>query len=534
MISRFFLYCALLIVASACSHSKKIPSSQKLRLNIFTEPPTLDSRKATDSTSMNVIQMLFEGLTSIDENHTPYPAAAETITVSEDGLTYLFTLREAHWSNGDKVEAEDFVYAWQKILDPAYPSIFADKLYMIENAFEIKAGKLPIEALGVHILDERTLEVKLKHPAPYFLELTAFPTYFPVNKKVDLLNSEWAAEAGSQFACNGPFMLQKWDHENEIIVQKNPLYWDADVVRLETIQLAMIEDITTEFYMFEMNELDWWGFPLSSVSGDLISQLIEQNLADSYEALAVYYYKINTDVFPLNNINIRKALAYAINRQEIVDHVTQAKQMPALSIIPSMKGWGGSQLCFEDNDQKKAQAFLQKGLEELGLQLKDFPSLTLSYNTSREHQKTAQAIQQQWHNVLGIKIELEHCDWKVYLSKVNKQNYEIARMGWLGDYCDPISFLTPFKFRDDPLIGGQNETGWEHPDYIACLDNADHELDLDKRFEYLKQAEELFLSEMPVIPIHFIRCWYLKKPHVEGVQISRLGMANFKKAYINR
>src|ERR1700733_2049781 len=211
---------------TSCANQSSASSKQELRLNLFTEPPTLDSRKATDSTSMNVLIMLFEGLTRIGEDHQPKPAAAQSIALSKDRCTYTFSLRESYWTNGNRVTADDFLYTWQTILDPKFPSLFAYKLYVIENAAEIKEGKLPKEALGVRVLDEETLVVKLKYPTPYFLELVAFPTFYPVNKKIDQQNPEWAAESGSQYVSNGPFQLKKWEHENEIVATKNFLYWD--------------------------------------------------------------------------------------------------------------------------------------------------------------------------------------------------------------------------------------------------------------------------------------------------------------------
>lgn len=524
----FFIF-----LLSACQQSSSVPKlGSILRMNIFTEPPTLDSRRAIDTTSMNVINMIFEGLTRLGENERPYPALADKITISENKRIYHFHLREAYWSNGDPITAEDFVYAWQKILDPLFPSPLANKLYPIKNARKVKEGKVPVSQLGAKALDEKTIEVHLNYPAPYFLELTAFPTYFPINKKIDEANAEWASEAGTRFVGNGPFILKSWDHESQITLEKNPFYWDASNVKLDEIFLVIINDLTTEFYMFEMNELDWAGFPLSSLAPDILPQLIKEGKAQNYQATATYYYKFNTDLFPFNNINIRRAFALAVNREAIVEHVTQAKQIPALSLVPPIRGWPTPYSLFNDNDQELARVYFRKGLEELEIEEKDFPKVTLIYNSSREHQKIAQAIQQQWVEVLGVKVELDHFDWKVYLSKVNRQDYQIARMGWVGDFKDPITFLTPFKYRDDPRYGGHNETGWEHPEYIFLLDQANEEQHEKKRIELLKKAETLLISEMPIIPIFFVNCWYLKKTYVYDVLITSLGIADFKKAYI--
>ncbi len=192
----------------------------------------------------------------------------------------------------------------------------------------------------------------------------------------------------------------------------------------------------------------------------------------------------------------------------------------------------GGSLSFPDGDLEKARALFASGLEELGL--KELPKIVLSFNTNREHQKIAQAIQNQWKEGLGIQVELETTDWKVYLSKINKQDYQIARLGWLGDFNDPVSFLEPFKFRDNPHIGGNNETGWENPEYAESLNLAEKELDLEKRAEYLHRAESIIIDEMPIIPLYYIHFAYLKKPYVEGVYVSPLGLIDFKKAYLKR
>ncbi len=521
---------ATLLVACGSSAGKK---GNLLRLNIYTEPPTLDSRKATDSTSANVLIMLFEGLTRIGTDHRPHPAVAESIEISPDKKTYTFRLRNARWSNGKPVTSEDFLYAWRTILDPKFPGTYAYKFYVIENAKEVREGKLPLSALGVQAPDSKTLIVKLKYPTPYFLELTAFPTYYPVYKAGDLANPDWAGEGGPHYVSNGPFQLKKWEHESEILVTKNPYYWDAASVKLAGIDLAMIDDTTTEFYMFEMDELDWSGSPLSNLPPEFIPALIQEHKVHFYPSSAAYYYKLNTLRFPLNNQKIRKALGYAINRHDIVTHITQAGQEPATAFVPDMPGWTSSHL-FKDNDVEEAKRLFDEGLKESGLTRETFPKLTLSYNTNREHQKIAQAIQNQWKEVLGIEVELVHYDWKVYLSRISHQEFDIARMGWVGDFNDPVSFLDPYKYKNEPGEGGNNNTGWESPEYIALLNAAERETDLEKRSEILREAEAILINDMPVIPIYYLMYGYLRKPYVKGVYLSPLGFADFKGAYIDR
>lgn len=523
-----------------CSKNDLTPRTQCLRLNLYSEPPSLDSRKATDATSMNLLVMLFEGLTRIALDNKPHPAAAEEITISKDLCTYTFKLRPLHWSNGDLVTAHDFLYAWQKILDPLFPAPFANKLYIIKNALEIKNGQLPLKALGVKILDATTLEVQLKNPASYFLELLAFPTFFPIHPENDQKYPDWVENAGPQFISNGPFLLRTWEHDNEIIVEKNPFYWDSRSVILDEIHLSMIDDVTTEYHMFEMNEIDWAGSPLSTLPLEVISSLKDEESLHSYPVSAVYYYKINTDHYPLGNRNIRRALALAIDRKTIVEHITPGKQIPALALVPSIVFHDSFSIprqnppasLFEDCAIEEAKKCFTQGLEELGIDQETFPKLILSYNMSRDHQTIASVIQQQWKSVLSIDVDLESCDWKLYLSKINKQDYQIGRMGWVGDYNDPLSFLLPFKYKDRPPMGGNNETGWENPQFISLLDHAESEVDPKKRAALLEEAEALLIDEMPIIPLFFLNYCYLKKKTVHGVYLSALGIADYKNAYI--
>lgn len=532
MYLRIFLLLILAALQTACSKSdKRTASPETLRLNLYCEPPSLDSRKATDSTSMNVLLMLFDGLTRVGPDHVPVPAVAKTVDVSEDQCTYTFTLKETFWSNGDVVTAEDFVYAWKKILDPKFPSLYAYKLYVIENADLIKEGKLPLDELGVKALNSKTLQIKLKFPTPYFLELLAFPTFYPVHRKNDEENPNWANEAGPEYVSNGPFCLKKWNHESEILVEKNPLYWDRDAVKLKNIHLSMIDDTTTEFYMYEMGELDWAGSPLSNLPPEFVPALKKERKIQIFPATAIYYYKLNTESFPLTNKKFRKALAYSINRHAIVEHITQGDQLPATALVPPMRGWDFSQL-FKDADNLLARELFEEALVELNLGKEKLPPLVLCYNTNREHQKIAQAVQNQWQEVLGLNVDLENYDWKVYLSKINKQDYQIGRMGWLGDFHDPVSFLEPFKYKDNPHIGGNNETGWEHPEYISCLDEAQKEIDPQKRHLLLQKAEKILIDEMPIIPLYYITHCFLKKPYVKKVYLSPLGFADYKMAYI--
>ena len=393
--------------------------AQDLRININTEPPTLHPGLATDSTSGTVLRQVLEGLSRINLEGKAELAAAEDVKISDDQKTYTFTLRDATWSNGDPVTAKDFEYAWKWALDPANASAYSYQLYYLEGGQAFNEGTGSADAVGVKALDEKTLEVKLVNPTPFFLELTAFYTYLPINSKIAEANPDWANDAGENYTTNGPFKLTEWKHSDKIVLEKNEDYWDADTVKLNTITMIMVNDPNTELSMFDSGELDWAGMPTGNLPTDALPTLKDAGKLNTEAIAGIYNYKLNTTVEPFNNANIRKAFALAINRQELIDNVTQGGQMPAMAIVPPTMFPENEKGYFKDNDVAKAKEYLQKGLEELGLSdVSELPAIAISYNTDDGHQKIAQAVQDMWKTNLGVEVTLDNSEWKVYIDKV--------------------------------------------------------------------------------------------------------------------
>ncbi len=511
------LFTFFLLTLHSCQQKKE---HNTLRLNLCCEPPTLDLREATDTTSMNVLLMLFEGLTRFNGNNEAVLAAAESVALSEDGCTYTFYLRDHLWSNGDRVTAHDYVATWRAVLDPNFPAPFAYKFFCIKGAQEVRQGA-PAETLAVRALDVRTLEVNLNHPVPYFLELIALPTFYPLHMSSISNHPNWAKEVGPFYVCNGPFIMKSWEHESELILRKNRFYWDQSKVHLNSIHLAMVADPATEFYMFEMGELDWAGSPLSSLPLDFIPNLGQEGKLNHYTTNGVYYYKLNTESPPLNNMKVRRALALSIDREAIITHILQADQRVATAFVP------GNSSFFQDHSPEAPLLFAE-GLREENYT--STPTLTLCYNSNSQHQKIAQAIQQQWKTALNLDVQLESCDWKVYLDKISTQNYQIARLGWIGEHSDPISYLEPFKTKSQE----NNETGWENEEFRTLIEASNYELDREKRLAMLHDAEAILMDEMPIIPIYFLNNSYLKKPYVKGAILTSLGTIDLKEARIER
>lgn len=505
-------------------------AEQVLNVNIKTEPPSLHPGLAADTTSGAVLDQVFEGLMRINQEGVVEPAmAAGEPEVSDDLLTYTFTIRDdAVWSNGDPVTAHDFEYAWKWVLDPANADAdYAYQLYIIKGAQAAKEDGGSLDDVGVKALDDKTLEVTLEQPTPYFLDLTAFYTYYPVNKAVAEANPDWALSKNDDYVTNGPFVLDTWEHKNKVVLKKNADYWDADTVKLETINMFMVDDENTALEMFNAGELDWVGSPTDSVPLAAIPSLKQDGSLNISSLAGVYYYAFNTEAEPFNNENIRKAFALAINRQGIVENITKAEQQPAMALVPPSIWEENKEGYFADNDVEKAKEYLEAGLEELGLD--ELPPLKISYNTDEGHALIAQAVQDMWNKNLGVEVELGNEEWNVYLDSMGSGNFQVGRMGWLADFNDAINFLEIFN-----SIGGNNYTNWEDAEYQELLKQSRTESDPAARKEILREAEAIFMDAMPISPIYFYTNVWTAKEYVKGIEVSGLGGVQYKWGYIEK
>ncbi|MGY0693364.1 peptide ABC transporter substrate-binding protein [Virgibacillus sp. FSP13] len=504
-----------------------LSSDQTFNVNIKSEPPSLHPGKATDSTSSAVLLQTFEGLMRINQDGEPEEAMAESVNVSDDKTTYTFTIRDdAKWSNGDPVTAQDFEYAWKWVLDPESPDTdYAYQLYVIKGAKAAKEDGGSLDDVGVIAKDDKTLVVELNQPTPYFLDLTAFYTYFPVNKNVAEGNDEWAQDAGDKYVTNGPFIMESWEHKNKIVLKKNTDYWDAENVSLETINMYMIDDENTALQMYKNDELDWAGSPTDAIPLAAIPALKQDGSLNVSPKAGVYYYSFNTEVEPFNNVNIRKAFSLAMNREGIVKNITKGEQQPAMALVPPSIWEENEEGYFKDNDVEKAKEYLQKGLDELGLD--KLPTVKISYNTSEAHAAIAQAVQDMWRENLGVDVELNNEEWNVFLDTMSEGNYQVGRMGWNADFNDAINFLEIFE-----SVGGNNYTNWENEEFANLIQKSRTETDEAARDDILRQAEKLFMDEMPIAPIYFYTNVWLNKDYVKDVQVSPLGIIQLKWGYI--
>ena len=497
-----------------------------LALSVGTEPPTLDPGLATDSTSGSIIRNVFEGLTH--NNHGEIePGVAESWEVSEDELTWTFKLREdTKWSNGDPVTAKDFEYAWKRVLDPATASQYSSILYPIEGAEAFNTGEGDADGVAVKAIDDYTLEVKLVNPTPYFLELTSFYTFLPVHQGTIEANKEaWAAEAGDKYVTNGPFNLAEWNHNANLVLTKNADYWDAENVAIENVNVQIIESEATANAEFQAGNLDYIGTPYGTVSLDAIDVYRANDQLKSVPYAAIYWYKVNTTDEMLKNVNLRKALALAIDRQALIDNVIKGGQLPALGLVPpTMDGFDTDRGYMKDNDIEMAKEYLAKAMEELGVKDPSEISINISINDSEAHSTIAQFIQQGWATNLGIKSEINSTEWQVYLEQLKALDYQVGRMGWIADYNDASTFLSMYRTAET----GNNDTGWGSEEFKNLLDASAKETDEAARTQMLVDAEAIMMEEMPVIPIYFYTSNYVIRDGVEGLVPDALGNVALK------
>ncbi len=528
---------ALLAIALWCPSCQSPSSTSKdlsikraensIRMNIKDEPQTLDPRKARDLNSITLMKMLFEGLTRLDCNEKIDAALAEKVEISPDLKIYTFTLRDAVWSNADPVTASDFRYAWTMCLSPDYPSDAVFQMYPIKNAKLAKEGKVALDEVGIRVLDPHTLQVELESPTPYFLSLLASPPFFPVNEKLDRKDPQWSQNAAT-FVCNGPFLLMEWKHQDHLEVVKNQSYWDADHVKLSAIHLVMVQE-ETELMMFEKKELDWAGSPLSTLPLEAIKGLRNSSTLRTKQMLGTYFLRSNTEKVPFNHPKIRCAFAYAINRKAIVDHVTQGNQLPATGLVPSFFGLQKAPYFHDANIAMSRQLF-EEALSEMGLTKEVFPEVLLMYRAGERNHLIAQAIQQQWFEVFGIRIKLESLEGKVYFDRLSKQDYHLASGSWIADFEDPVNFLEVFKYKRS----GSNNTLWENEEYVRLLDVSSTTADPDKRLELLAASEKVLISQMPVMPIFHFTMLYVNHPEIKDIVLSSSGQLDFKWAYFDK
>jgi len=503
-------------------------SQQVLRLNIPRGILSLDPRIGGDLQSGNVKRMLYDGLMRLDKTGVPTLALASGVEISPDRLTYTFSLKKGlKWSTGDPIIAYDFEYAWKKVLDPAFQTPFVTIFYDIENAEAASEGRCPLDDVGVRTLDERHLQVRLAKPAPYFLELVSHWAFSPVSSKSDRIHPGWAHTGAETYAASGPFKLALFDYGKRIAFVKNPNYWDVEHVRLEKIEISMIQDPDAELKMYENDEIDWIGQPFSIIPLSIGREFKKQGRLNSSPVAATTWLEFNVESFPFNNAKMRRAFSIGFDRSRLTHGVIPGRNSPATGVVPlSLKR--NKEPYFVNGDSKLAKRLFAEALEEIGCTKESLPQISILCPDSELWKAIISEIKRQLSSLFGIDIRVRIFAWEEFFTHRSNNFFQIAGISWYCWYSDPIYVLNVFKHRSNSL----NSTQWESAQYIDYLDAADLERDEEKRFAILTKAEKHLVDEMPVMPLFHDGDCYMRKEHLKGVNISKTGDIDFKEAYI--
>ncbi len=478
------------------------------------EPETLDPHLAQSVPAAHIQRDLFEGLTMESANGDLIPGAALRWNISRDARTYTFYLRrDLLWSNGEPLTAEDFVFSLQRVLNPETASITSRTLLPIRNAREVLAGELPVDELGISLLDEFTMQITLTGPTPYFLGLLASPVAYPVNRK----NLE---EFGDQFSkpgklvSNGAYMLNEWTPRVSIELQKNPNFREAEKTLIERVIYVPTEDRSTEVKQFRSHELDWT-YEVPNNQFKWLQRYYPDELVVS-PWMGSYFFGFNLTQEPfIDNPSLRMALSLAVDRQIITGKVTQFGEKPSFSLVPpGMDGYVPFSPEYADWAQEEREHEARKLYEQAGFSQERPLRVEIRYNTSDNHKKIALAIASMWKQTLGVYATLVNEEFRVFLqNRKQKVITQVFRVGWISDYNDPYSFLELFRSRS-----GQNDYGYSDSTFDALLDEVGTERVRARRERMMFEAERVLMSDHVIIPIFTYVTKRLVNPHLKGWQ----------------
>lgn len=503
-------FALLTLVSISCSTNPDVQNREqkKLRIASAEDFSNLDPRKGRSLATMDLMHLLYEGLYRPTRGVQVKPGVAQEVSISEDGMTFRFLLRHCKWSDGVEVTSTDFLESWKSSLNPQFAAPNAYQLFVIQNAQEIYDGKMPMEALGVETPDEQTLIVHLKDPTQSFLQMVSTPPFFPVPHHI--LTDQQALPKGERPITNGPFTVESWRPQCDMTLKKNAQYW-AISDSYPTSIVTTIVDENTALSLFEKNELDWIGSPLSSIPTDAISELRSKNKLRVAPAAATHFLRVNTRKEQFKSAAVRQTLSQAVQRDEITDHILQGGQIPAESLLP--KEFGSLKTPVNFNQALPRDVFASQ-----------VPTFSISFVANDRMSKLAQALQSQWTNALGIEVTLIPCDGKSLFQKIKTGDYDLALGAWYADFLDPMNFLAVFERADN----GTNNTGWENSEYQALLAQAKKTRNNDERTALYLKADRLLSEECPIIPLYYASYNFLTSKKYSNCTITPLGAISFE------
>ena len=505
-------------------------ADQTITVNWGAEPPSLDPGLATDTTSSGILLSIMDPLVSLGEDLEPVAELAESWETSEDGLTVTFNLRDdGRWTNGDPVTAQDFEWSWKRTISPELAADYAYQFYGIKGAAEYNGceencAKLR-DAVGVKALDDRTLEVTLTTPQPWFVQQAAHHSFLAVHRPtVELHGDKWTEAAN--MVSNGPFTLESWEHNASIDLVKNEEWRDAESVTLTRVNGRMITDGVTAVQAYEAGEVD---VLIGGLPPEEIPRLKETEDYQQYPGLGTYTYGFN--VKNITDVNQRRAMSIAINRREIIDNVAQADQLPATGWTP--QGMPGFDAINPDSPWLPENGDIEQAKQLMEEVESPKRNITLLLNDSPGHREIAVAVQAAWSQ-LGLEVSIKQQEWAQFLEFTGPPidpSIDVYRYGWIGDYVDAINFLELWT-----CDSGNNSTNYCDPAYDGLLEEARETADDDARYELYGEMEDLLLGEdgaVPVTPLYWYTYVNLERPSIQdSFDVNLLQQTDLRKVVV--
>ena len=500
-------------------------SADSLKVHIDVEVASMDPQIATDGTSFEVLAAVTEGLFSVDDAGSPIKALADTVEKSEDGLKYTITLKDAKWTNGTPVTANDFVFAWKRLVDPKVASEYAFIVGIagIKNADDIAAGKMDLDQLGVTAKDDKTLEIELDTPVPFFESLMSFPSFLPVNEEFFNQCGDSFATSPDTILCNGPFKITSYEPAATTIeLVKNEDYWDAGAVSLSGIKYQVIKDAQQTMLAYQNGDLD-----VATLSGEQVEQFQADSEFNNIMAGYLWYISPNQTVAGLENENLRKAIAMSFDKTAIVNNILKDGSIVADFAVPTLLATGPDGKDFREGsktylsyDKAKALEYFEKAKSELG---KDSFAYTMIVEDTEAAQNVAQFIQAEIQSTLpGVTINLEVMPKKNRVERLQDGTFELGLTRWGPDYADPMTYLDMWT-----TDSANNYGFWSNPDYDAVIQSAkkgELALDVEKRWEALKEAESVVMDNAVIFPVYQKGNAVMIKSNVSGIEFHSVGI----------
>ncbi|PEB54574.1 peptide ABC transporter substrate-binding protein [Bacillus sp. AFS098217] len=511
----------------------KNETKQSINLPYIAEIPTVDVTKATDSESMTVMRNVFEGLYTLGEGNKPVPGVSKSYDVSEDKRTYTFHLRDdAKWSNGTPVTAKDFEFSWKRAVNPETAAEYAFLFFDIKNAKKINSKELSVDELGVKVVDDKTLEVQLEQPVPYFINLTTFPTFLPISEKYfESKGNQYGLEA-DQLIYNGAFTLDNWKHEQSFKLKKNSTYWDAKTVKLDEINFDIIKDKSTEVNLYESGQIDRVG-----LTGDFVDKYRNNTDFKERSEVTVQFLRLNQKNEVLKNKNARLAISQAMNKKVFVETVLNNGSLPADGIVPYgfAKGPDGKDFREENgklvkDDVNAAKEDWKKAKQELG---KEEVTLELLTSDNALAKRNAEYLKGELEkNLEGLTVNVKPQLRKQQIQLLLNSDYDLGVDVWGPDFPDPITFLDLFT-----TDSTYNSDKYSNKQYDELIHQVKTNLAVDEkaRWKAMKQAEKILLEDVAVAPFYQQGRSYLQRSSIKGIVTSDFGGEfNYKWAEVKK